>query len=97
MKHIKVILWLRIENNNKFVRGRKRAREEIESWVLSEYIIRKECEDDWGEYELSIPYENDEDLDETIYDMLDEIDRRTRNRYCFAEYDVRDMNSDRSW
>jgi len=35
MKHIKISLWLRVENNNKFVRGKKRAREEIENIVLS--------------------------------------------------------------
>ncbi len=96
MKQIKVELWLRVENNNKFIRGRKRAREEIESWVLNRYDMKKKHEDSW-EYELTIPYENDEDLDDIIYDMLDEASNIADSRYCFIESDVRDMDSDRSW
>ncbi|MBM3210636.1 hypothetical protein FJZ33_00335 [Candidatus Poribacteria bacterium] len=96
MKHIKVELWLRVENNNKFIRGRKRAREEIESWVLSRYDMKKKRKDGW-EYELTIPYENDEDLDDIIYDMLQEASDIADGRYCFIESDVRDMDSDRSW
>jgi hypothetical protein len=96
MKHIKVILWLRVENNSKFVRGRKRSIEEIERWVLSNYNMRKELEDDW-EYELIISYENDEGLDNTIYDMIHEISRIADYHHCFIDYDVREKGSDRSW
>ena len=96
MKHIKVTLWLRVENNNKFVRGKKRAREDIEGLILSRYDMKKIRKDGW-EYELTIPYESDEDLDDTIYDMLDEIESMAELRYCFTESDVRDMDSERSW
>ena len=84
VKYLKVNLWLRVENNSKFVRGKKRAREEIETYILSSYNMRKIREDGW-EYELTIPYESDEGLDETIYDMLDEIESMAELRYCFTE------------
>ena len=96
MKKIKVNLWLRVENNNKFVRGRKRARENIEIFILSEYNMKKLNKDGW-EYELTIPCENDEDLDDTIYDMLSEIDQMADRRNCFTEADVTAIDSDRSW
>lgn len=96
-KSLKVNLWLRVERNNKFVRGKKRAREEIEMFVLSRYSMKKLDKDSW-EYELTIPYSSDEDLDETIYDMLDEMATTADLRNCFIEYDLRALDdSDRSW
>ena len=66
-------------------------------YVLSQYDMKKLDKDGW-EYELSIPYENDEDLDETIYDMLDEMTDIADGRNCFIEYDVRALDdSDRAW
>ena len=58
-KTLKVTLHLVVENNHKFVRGKKRSREEIERFVLSDY-------------ELTIPYENDKALDDTLYEILQE-------------------------
>jgi hypothetical protein len=40
-KVMKVELWLRIEGNNKDVRGRKKAHEEIEQFVLSRFQIEE--------------------------------------------------------
>ena len=96
MKYLKVILWLRVENNNKFVRGRKQAIENIERYILSQYNMKKILEDGW-EYELTIPYENDEDLDNTIYDMLSEIEHTADLRNCFTESDVTAVDLDRLW
>lgn len=48
-----IILTPRIENNNKFVRGKKRTMENIERFCLEEYSAqRRPC----GEYELKVPY-----------------------------------------
>ena len=96
MKYQKVNLWLRVENNSKFVRGRKRVIENIERYILSQYNVKKILEDGW-EYELTIPYENDEDLDATIYDMLSEMGHTADIRNCFTESDVTAVDSDRSW
>ena len=94
---MKVELWLRVERNNKFVRGKKRAREEIERYVLSQYEMQKPHKDGW-EYTLSIPYETDEELDDLVNDLLQEATSIADGRNCFIEADARAMDgSDRSW
>jgi hypothetical protein len=97
-KVMKVNLWLRVENNNKYIRGKKKVRQEIEDRVLSRYQLKKDRPDGW-EYELSIPYETDEDLDAAIYDdILHEATWIAENRYCFIEADfTAAADPDRSW
>jgi hypothetical protein len=74
-KVMKVSRWLRVENNNKQIRGKTKVRDEIEQWVLSRYQMTKDRPDGW-EYELSIPYQTDEELDAIIYeDIIGEADR----------------------
>jgi len=58
--------------------------------------MKKILEDGW-EYELLIPYRTDDGLDETIYDMIDEMSRTADRRNCFIEYDVMAVDSDRVW
>ena len=53
-KVMKVKLWLRVENNSKFVRGKGKARDEIEQYVLSRFAMEKPDKKGW-EYVLSIP------------------------------------------
>jgi hypothetical protein len=53
-KIMRVELYLTVENNNKFIRGRKRARKDIEQFVLARYKIRKRHKDGNG-YILHIP------------------------------------------
>jgi hypothetical protein len=95
---IKINLWLRVENNNKHIRGKTKAREEIEQWVLSHYRMKKHRPDGW-EYDLSIPYRTDEELDAIIYDdILAEADRIADSRHCFIEADVSAIDDpDRRW
>jgi DNA invertase Pin-like site-specific DNA recombinase len=87
-------LHLRVENNNKFVRGKKRAREDIERFCLEEYGA-KQLPD--GEYELKVPYSSDEDLDRRMNDLLRDIASTAEGRNCFTEGDARLEGSDRSW
>jgi DNA invertase Pin-like site-specific DNA recombinase len=94
---MKVELWLRVERNNKYVRGKKRAREEIERYVLAQYEMKKPRKDSW-DYILSIPYETDEELDDLVYDLLQEAASIADARNCFIEADARAMDgSDRAW
>jgi hypothetical protein len=65
---MKVNLWLRVENN-KHSRGEKKVHQEIEFRILSRYQMKKDRPDGW-EYELSIPYETDQDIDAAIYDDI---------------------------
>jgi hypothetical protein len=97
-KIMKVNLWLRVENNNKHIRGKTKVRDEIEQWVLSRYQMTKDRPDGW-EYELSIPYQTDEQLDAIIYDdILAEADRIADSRHCFIEADVSAIDDpDRRW
>ena len=97
-KVMKVTLWLRVENNSKFVRGKTKVREEIEQFVLSRYGMEKDRKDGW-DYTLTIPYETDEELDSIIYDeILGEADRLADMRNCFIEGDAASVdNPERSW
>lgn len=95
---MKVQLWLRVENNSKFVRGKKKAREEIEDWVLRRYGLR--ATDEGGpEYLLTIPYTTDEELDRIIYDDIwREADSIADARHCFVEGDTVSLDDpERSW
>ncbi|MCI0389877.1 MAG: hypothetical protein MOB07_14100 [Acidobacteria bacterium] len=94
MKQTTVTLWLRVENNNKFVRGKRRARGNIEEFHLKRYVMKKLNE---VEYELTFSYEDDAHLDKQIYDLLREIDGEADCRNCFIETDVREKGTDRSW
>lgn len=97
-KTMKVLLYLAVENNSKFVRGKNKSRAEIEQDVLSRYQMEKLSKDGW-EYHLTIPYETDEDLDRILYDdILREAHRIADSRYGFVEADVRSVEDpDRSW
>ena len=89
-----ILLSLRIENNSKFVRGKKRATEDIERYCLEEYNAKRRPD---GEYELKVPYDNDEDLDQTMEALLGEIASQADDRNCSSESHARMHNADRHW
>jgi hypothetical protein len=95
---MKVKLWLRVENNSKYVRGKTRVREEIERHILSRFAMEKPERDGW-EYILSIPYSTDEELDRIIYDEIwREMDSRADGRHCFVEGDTVSLEDpERHW
>lgn len=53
-KTVEVELYLRVENNSKFVRGKGQSRQGIERRVLSRYDMHKP-DKDGSEYTLTIP------------------------------------------
>jgi hypothetical protein len=89
-----VILWLRVENNNKFIRKKKKVREEIERLYLSAYQMKHL--EGW-EYELTIPYTSEQHLDEQIEELLGEISCLADNHCCFIEADISEVGGNRSW
>jgi len=97
-KVMKVELYLTVENNSKFVRGKNKSREEIEDWVLSCYGMEKPHKDS-HRYILTIPYQTDEELDRIIYeDILAEAHRIADVRNGFVEADVVSVDDpERSW
>jgi len=59
--------------------------------------MTKPRKDSW-DYILSIPYETDEELDDLVYDLLQEAASIADARNCFIEADARAMDgSDRAW
>lgn len=93
-KTIKVRLYLEVENNSKFVRGKKRAREDIEMFVLDYYSVEKISED---EYELIISYENDEGLENEIGQIFRGMSSHADTRNCYIEADISEVDGERRW
>ena len=97
IKKLKVRLWLLVERNSKFVRGKKKVLEDIEDYVLPYYEMVKP-DKDGCEYELKITYENEDDLENTIHDLYGEMERTADRRNCFIDADIMALDgSDRSW
>ncbi len=97
IKTTEVELYLRVENNSKFVRGKGKVRDEIERYILRQYAMEKHPSG--VDYTLTIPYETDEQLERIIYqDILQEAASTADSRYCFIEADVRALDSSgRHW
>jgi hypothetical protein len=94
MKTTTVRLWLRVENNSKFVRGKKRARQDIENFHLQQFGMKKLNE---REYELTFSYADDEDLDRQVYRLMQDMELEADLRHCFTEADVHEIGTERSW
>ncbi|MCY1522897.1 hypothetical protein D9M68_577760 [compost metagenome] len=89
-----ITLRLAVENNSTFVRGRKRATENIEHYCLTSYGMKRL---EAGHYELSIPYRSDNELDKTVHDLLTEISQEADMRNCFVEMDAWEAGTERRW
>lgn len=94
MKIAAVVLILRVENNSKFVRGKKRAIESIERYVLGPCGAKRLPS---GEYEMKIPYSTDEGLDKIVDELLRDIFLEADQRNCFSESEARLEGTDRQW
>ncbi len=89
-----VTLRLAVENNSKFVRGRKRAKENIECYCLEPLGVKRLGS---GNYELTVPYQSDEELDKAVHDLLSEIIQETEMRNCSIEVDAWEAGTQRRW
>lgn len=93
-KTTKVVLWLRVENNSKYIRRQQKVRQRIEQFYLADYGMKKL--QGW-EYELTFEYETDEDLEEQIYELLGEMSRCADDECCFIETDFCEVGTERYW
>lgn len=83
-KTIRVKLSIYIENNTKYVRGKKRAIQDIEFWVLPEYDANfKKLGND--EYRMNIEYSSKKNLDDRMYALLQEVSLRANDRHCYSD------------
>lgn len=89
-----ITLRLAVENNSKFVRGRKRAKENIERYCLEPFGVKRL---ESGNYELTVPYQSDEELDKAVHDLLGEISQEADMRNCFIEADAWQEGTERRW
>ncbi|KPL49040.1 resolvase [Xanthomonas axonopodis] len=89
-----ILLTLRIENNSKSVRGKKRTIEHVEFFDLAQYDATRRPN---GEYELKVPYDTDEELDEAVNNLLNDIASGADDRHCFSESYARMEGTDRHW
>ncbi len=92
------MLWLRVENNNKFVRGKTQSREETQAYPRRHFYLQQPDVNGWV-YTLTVTYRTDEELDDIIYrDILGEAQSITDSRNGFIEADVREVGGrERSW
>jgi transcriptional regulator with XRE-family HTH domain len=91
---VTVTLWLDIESDSRDARDESRARKEIEKAHLRQYGMKKLGDRD---YELTLSYEDDDDLNERIYALLGLIMREARGRKCNIKVNVREKNTGRHW
>lgn len=98
MKFLKAELWLVIENNSSHVRGKKKAKQTIELFVLKKYNSQKEKGRDWV-YTLKIPYQTEEQLEQEMDSILTKIHHNADLYNCFVQDCViSDLNNeDRTW
>jgi hypothetical protein len=90
-----ILLHLYVENNNRHLRGKKRAIDNIVRFVLPVYGKTRHLRH--NEYQIEIPYCDDADLDKIMDDLLYEIGWEADRRNCFSESGALIEGTDRSW
>jgi len=97
-KILKAQLWLDVENNSSHVRGKKKAIEAIELFVLRKFDYKKDKNSNWI-YRLTIPYKTKEELEERIDWILTEIHSNADLYNTFPqECSIQDLdNEERRW
>jgi len=87
---------LMVENNSKFVRGKRKAREYIEDDWNSNYDMKK-LEKDGSEYILKVPFESMEELEEAVHEIISEAQSNADLKSCFVEINVTHKESGQYW
>ena len=88
--------WLSVENNSKFVRGKKKAREYIEQDWIAYYDMHKNHPDSW-DYLLKVSYSDEEELEDTVYEIMSEAQSTADLRNCFTEMSVIHKETGNNW
>jgi L-lactate utilization protein LutC len=81
----KIKMYLRIENNNKFVRGKKKVKESIENYLKLHYKMK--CTE-YDEYIFFVPYKTIDGLKKEVYEIIRELCDKADMKNCFIETDV---------
>lgn len=89
-----ITLYLSIENNSKFVRGKGKVRESIEWYLLREYQMKKLPHND---YELTFTYKDEEHLQKQIDDLHQAMASEADLRNCYIQADFYDKINEISY
>lgn len=95
-KSAEIRMSLRIENNNKFVRGKKKTRINIEKY-LKDYYNLVEPTSEYGDYVFYVKYTTEEGLVDSVYEILGDLEREADLNNCFTESDARCEELGLSW
>ena len=89
-------ITLHIENNSKFVRGKKKVREDVEySW--SRYGDVQKLHQDGDDYILKVSYESKEELDSTVEDLTAEAHSIAAYSHYVVEISVGHKETGKDW
>jgi DNA invertase Pin-like site-specific DNA recombinase len=77
-------MLLRVENNNKLVRGKGKVRKNIKSFLISQYNMEQRS----GEYIFYVPYNTIPELEQKVDSIIREIHFEADLQNCFTELDV---------
>lgn len=89
-----ITLYLSIENNSKFVRGKGKVRENIERYCLSSYQMKKLPRNN---YEITFTYKDEKHLQKQIDDLHQEIAIEADLRNCYIETNFYDKVNEISY
>lgn len=89
-----ITLYLSIENNSKFVRGKGKVRESIEWYLLRSYQMKKLPHNN---YELTFSYKDEEHLQKQIDDLHQEMANEADLRNCYIQADFYDKINEISY
>lgn len=95
-KTAKINMYLRVENNSKFVRGKKKVREDIETHLRYYYNMRKSTKSN-SDYIFYVKYKTIDELKDEVYDILRELSNKADWHNCFIEDDTWCENPELSW
>lgn len=95
-QRIKLNISLSLERFSKQVRTRKRAHDLIEEFCFKPHQMHR-MDKDGHRYQLQIAYDDAEQLEEIIMDMLDELHRIASDNQCFLEVSIQDPLSGKHW
>ena len=83
---VTVLLKLSVEDQNLSGRNKTKVRQKIENEVLARYQMVKP-RTKGGEYELTIPFEKEDDISKAVLEILWEMDLLAELDDCFLEHE----------
>ena len=86
-KITEIRMSFRIENNNKFVRGKKKTRENIEKYLNFYYNLNMPASAH-NDYIIYFKYKTADELINTVHEMLHDLENEADLNNCFIEADV---------